>query len=112
MEAGTWNKSGVKIQQHYHKYGPESISTDTLQFWGLHRRVWVYTPNGRKYFPSGSVRNETEPSTPLKELLNEEAFILLGYYDQSKPDDFEEEAIKYHSEEFSPPLLLTSSAER
>lgn len=42
---------------------------------GLYRRVWVYTPNGRKYFPSGSVRNEREPSTPLKELLDEEAFI-------------------------------------
>ena len=42
---------------------------------GLYRIVWVYTPKGRKYFPSGSVGNETEPSTPLKKLLNEEAFI-------------------------------------
>lgn len=79
---------------------------------GLYRGVWVDTPNGSKYFPSGSVRNETEPSTPLKELLDEEAFIWLGYYDQSKPDDLEEEARKYHNEEFSPPLLLTNSAER
>lgn len=58
------------------------------------------------------VKSETKPSTPPEELLDEEVFMGLCNYDQSKPGELEEEVAKYHKEAFSPPSLLTRDAER
>ena len=53
-------------------------------------------PERQDVLPPEPFRNEVELSVPLEELLSEEAFTGLGYYDQSEPYNLEEEIVKYN----------------
>lgn len=51
LDADTWGRNGVKIQQHYDEYWLVGVPVDTLSLWVF---VWdslVLCPNGKRYFP-------------------------------------------------------------
>lgn len=85
LDAATWKKVGIKIQQHYYNYESESVSADMLHFWMLIQKRLDLNPKQQEILPSEPVRREMRPPTPLEELLDE--FIKLSVYNQSEPND-------------------------
>lgn len=58
LDVAVWKEVGMRIQQHYCNYGPESIPEDTAYFWMLIQERLDLNPD----------QQETVPSTPPEEL--------------------------------------------
>ena len=60
VDSAVWREVGMRIQQHYCSYGPESIPEDTPYFWMLIQERLDSDPD----------QQETVPSAPPEELLD------------------------------------------
>lgn len=69
LDVATGKDIGIKFQQHYYKYCPESISTDTLHFWTLIQEILDFNPKQKEVIPVEPDRRETETPEPLEKLL-------------------------------------------
>lgn len=113
LDADTWRRIGVKIQQHSNKNGPGKVPVGALSLWALIQDSLDLHPEGQKIFPPETVKSETKPSAPLKEPLDADTFTELLTDDlfDSVAAEFEEEATGYSNEKFSPPQLQTVNVE-
>lgn len=109
LDADTWRRIGVKIQQHSNKNGPGKVPVGALSLWALIQDSLDLHPEGQKVFPPETVKSETKPSAPLEEPLGADTFTELLHDDLFDPvaAAFEEEATGYSNEKFSPPQLQT-----
>ncbi|XP_041911056.1 endogenous retrovirus group K member 5 Gag polyprotein-like [Arvicola amphibius] len=108
LDADTWRRIGVKIQQHSNKHEPGKISVGAPSLWALIQDSLGLRPEGQKVFPPETVNSETKPSAPL-EPLDADAFTELLDRDRFDPveAEFEEEPTGYSNEKFSPPQIQT-----